>query len=39
PGKGEVCRLDQMLPDYYDVRGWGKKGIPTQAKLQSLGLA
>ncbi len=39
PAKGEVCKLDQMLPDYYDVRGWGSNGIPTTAKLQSLGLA
>jgi aldehyde:ferredoxin oxidoreductase len=39
PAKGEVCRLSQMLPDYYEVRGWSSGGIPTEAKLQSLGLA
>ena len=39
PTKGNVCKLDQMLPEYYEVRGWGKDGIPTDAKLQSLGLA
>ena len=39
PSKGEVCKLDQMLPDYYQVRGWGSDGIPTEEKLQSLGLA
>ena len=39
PTKGEVCKLSQMLPDFYEVRGWGSDGIPTEAKLQSLGLA
>lgn len=39
PAKGEVCRLSQMLPDYYEVRGWSAEGIPTETKLQSLGLA
>ena len=39
PSKGQVCKLDQMLPEYYEVRGWGNDGIPTDDKLQSLGLA
>jgi aldehyde:ferredoxin oxidoreductase len=39
PFKGAVCKLDKMLPDYYNVRGWGRDGVPTKAKLQSLGLA
>ena len=39
PMKGEVSKLPQMLPDYYEVRGWSTKGIPTKAKLQSLNLA
>jgi aldehyde:ferredoxin oxidoreductase len=39
PAKGEVSKLPQMLPDYYEVRGWSSGGIPTEAKLQSLGLA
>ncbi len=39
PGKGEVSKLPAMLPDYYEVRGWGNDGIPTETKLQSLGLA
>ena len=39
PTKGEVCKLSQMLPDFYEVRGWGSDGIPTEAKLQSLGIA
>jgi aldehyde:ferredoxin oxidoreductase len=39
PVKGDVCRLSEMLPEYYEVRGWSAEGIPTEAKLQSLGLA
>ena len=39
PAKGEVSKLPQMLPDYYEVRGWSSGGIPTEGKLQSLGLA
>jgi aldehyde:ferredoxin oxidoreductase len=39
PSKGNVCKLSDMLPDYYEVRGWGSNGIPTEEKLQSLGLA
>jgi len=30
--------LDQLLDDYYKVRGWSKNGIPTIEKLQELGL-
>lgn len=39
PLKGEVARLDEMLPAYYQERGWGADGIPTDEKLQALGLA
>lgn len=39
PLKGEVARLDQMLPVYYEERGWSSDGIPTEEKLQALGLA
>lgn len=38
PLKGEVARLDQMLPEYYRLRGWSAEGIPTEEKLQSLGI-
>ncbi len=38
PLKGEVARLDQMLPEYYELRGWSTKGVPTKKKLQELGL-
>ena len=39
PLKGEVAKLDQMLPEYYELRGWSVKGIPSKKKLQELGLA
>ncbi len=38
PSKGHVNRLSEMLPEYYELRGWGKDGIPTEAKLKELGL-
>ncbi|MCW4001576.1 MAG: aldehyde ferredoxin oxidoreductase C-terminal domain-containing protein, partial [Candidatus Bathyarchaeota archaeon] len=30
--------FDIGLDDYYEVRGWTKKGIPTIEKLKELGL-
>jgi aldehyde:ferredoxin oxidoreductase len=39
PMQGAVCRLPEMLPEYYSLRGWDEKGIPTEWKLQSLGLS
>jgi aldehyde:ferredoxin oxidoreductase len=39
PYKGSVGQLGKMLPEYYEVRGWGTDGIPTEEKLQALGLA
>ncbi len=30
--------LDEMLDEYYSVRGWDKNGTPTAAKLKELGL-
>jgi len=38
PARGKVCRLDDMLPVYYQVRGWDEQGRPTPAKLAELGL-
>jgi aldehyde:ferredoxin oxidoreductase len=37
-GKGLVCRLDEMLPEYYELRGWDKEGVPTRGTLQRLGI-
>jgi aldehyde:ferredoxin oxidoreductase len=36
--KGHVSRLDKMLPEYYQLRGWDTVGVPTQQKLEELGL-
>ena len=35
-GKGLVCRLDEMLPEYYELRGWDKEGVPKEETLQRL---
>ncbi len=39
PLKGEVAKLSDMLPEYYQERGWGNDGIPSAEKLAALGLA
>jgi aldehyde:ferredoxin oxidoreductase len=38
PAQGHVVELDEMLPEYYRLRGWDEKGVPTEAKLSDLGL-
>jgi aldehyde:ferredoxin oxidoreductase len=38
PCKGQVVKLDKMLPEYYKLCGWDKTGKPTKEKLQELGL-
>ena len=38
PSKGWVHKLHELLPEYYELRGWTKEGIPSEEKLQSLGL-
>ncbi len=39
PAKGHVVELDVMLPEFYQLRGWDENGVPTDAKLEELGLA
>ncbi len=39
PAEGMVCHLEEMLTDYYRLRGWDADGIPTPEKLAELGLA
>ncbi len=39
PAKGMVCHLDEMLDEYYQVRGWTENGIPKEEELDRLGLA
>ena len=39
--KGQVVTkemLDEMLGEYYALRGWDKNGVPTEEKLKELGL-
>ncbi|NLV88538.1 MAG: aldehyde ferredoxin oxidoreductase family protein [Tissierellia bacterium] len=38
PSKGHVHKLDELLPEYYAVRGWDENGIPTEETLERLGL-
>jgi aldehyde:ferredoxin oxidoreductase len=38
PSKGRVNKLHEMLPRYYELRGWDKDGTPTKEKLESLDL-
>ena len=39
PCKGQVFEQDQLLPDYYRLRGWDESGIPLPEKLAELGLS
>ncbi len=36
--KGSVSRLGEMLPVYYEKRGWDAEGVPTDEKLAELGM-
>ncbi len=38
PAKGMVNRLDEMLPQYYEIRGWSADGVPTSETLSRLGV-
>ncbi|GAG28180.1 unnamed protein product, partial [marine sediment metagenome] len=38
PAKGLVAGLDKMLPEYYQLRGWTKEGVPTNETLSRLAL-
>ncbi|MDJ0779618.1 MAG: aldehyde ferredoxin oxidoreductase family protein [Gammaproteobacteria bacterium] len=38
-GKGLVCRLDEMLPEYYQLCGYDADGVPTKETLDRLGLS
>ena len=39
PHKGKVSQVPEMLPRYYEARGWDAQGVPTPEKLAELGLA
>jgi aldehyde:ferredoxin oxidoreductase len=36
--RNRIAHLDEMLPEYYLLRGWDKKGQPTQTRLKQLNL-
>jgi aldehyde:ferredoxin oxidoreductase len=38
PQKGAVSKLDVMLPEYYEVRGWTAEGVPTAGTRARLGV-
>lgn len=41
PSQGRYCpknELDTMLDRYYELRGWTRDGVPSDAKLKELGL-
>ncbi len=38
PSAGQVVHLDQMLNDYYELRGWNSNGEPTEETVRDLGL-
>jgi len=38
PAKGLTAKLDKMLPEYYQLRGWTKDGVPSNKTLSRLAL-
>jgi aldehyde:ferredoxin oxidoreductase len=38
PAKGLTSKLDEMLPEYYGLRGWTPDGVPTNETIQRLNL-
>ncbi|MEM8743101.1 MAG: aldehyde ferredoxin oxidoreductase family protein [Pseudomonadota bacterium] len=38
PAEGKVNELGKMLPEYYQLRGWTKDGVPTNETLSRLAL-
>lgn len=38
PAEGKVCGLDEMLPEYYEMRGWTKDGQVTDETRSRLAL-
>ncbi len=38
PCKGQTFEMDELLDDYYAIRGWDPNGIPTMEKMEELGL-
>jgi aldehyde:ferredoxin oxidoreductase len=36
--EGQISRVNEMLPEYYSLRGWSGEGKPLQEILKTLGL-
>lgn len=36
--RGRVVKLDEMLDEYYALRGWSDQGVPTPETLEALGI-
>lgn len=36
--QGKVSMLNEMLPEYYEIRGWSEDGVPLPATLERLKL-
>jgi len=34
--KGEEIPWNEVLKEYYSIRGWSEKGLPTKEKLREL---
>jgi aldehyde:ferredoxin oxidoreductase len=38
PAQGQISKVDEMLPSYYEIRGWSEKGEPKPETLEALDL-
>ena len=38
PSRDRVVELDQLMEEYYMVRGWDEDGVPKEEKLKELGI-
>jgi len=38
PQKGEVSKYKELLPKYYEVRGWTEEGLISKNKIKELGI-
>jgi aldehyde:ferredoxin oxidoreductase len=38
PAEGQISKVDEMLPKYYELRGWSERGEPLPETLQGLEL-
>lgn len=38
PAQGQVSHVPEMLPKYYQLRGWSEEGVPFSETLHRLGL-